>query len=165
MRKRPANWDGHAERLMEAPAFPVCAPSLAGAEPLPLAHPRDLRHHTLLHDETSAGRPGVPTWSGWLQAAGASKVAASHGPVFASIHLAQDAAAAGHGVALGIAPLVAEDLRRGRLIQPFDLPLANAYAFRIVRRQNPGPATDAFCQWLRIEAAGAPGATSPPDFS
>lgn len=155
----------HAERLMEAPAFPVCAPSLAGAEQPPLAHPRDLRHHTLLHDETSAGRPGVPTWTAWLQAAGASTVTASRGPVFASIYLAQEAAAAGHGVALGIAPLVAEDLRQGRLIKPFDLALANAYVFWIVRRQNAGPAIDAFCQWLRAEAAGELGGTPPPEFS
>ncbi|MBU8974555.1 transcriptional regulator GcvA [Lysobacter sp. FW306-1B-D06B] len=139
-----------AQRLMEAPVFPICAPSLTK-----LATPDDLRHHTLLHDESAAGRPGVPDWSAWLAAAGAKHVDAGRGPVFPSIYLAQEAAAAGHGVALGIAPLVEEDLHNGRLVKPFELVLDNAYAFWIVRRQGAHslPAVDAFCQWLCAEAA------------
>jgi LysR family transcriptional regulator, glycine cleavage system transcriptional activator len=84
-------------------------------------------------------------------------VDATRGPIFASIYLAQEAAVAGHGVALGVAPLVEDDLRRGRLAKPFDHSLANAYAFWIVRRQgiDSNPAIDAFCRWLRKEASGA----------
>ncbi|MEL1262976.1 transcriptional regulator GcvA [Pseudoxanthomonas putridarboris] len=145
-----------AERLMDAPVFPVCAPALPGDGRWPLAVPDDLRHHTLLHDESAAGRPGVPDWPAWLEAAGATRVDAAHGPVFASIYLAQEAAAAGHGVALGVAPLVEEDLHRGRLVKPFDDALDNAYAFWIVRRHGAdnSPAVDAFCRWLRKEASG-----------
>ncbi|MDC8016165.1 transcriptional regulator GcvA [Tahibacter soli] len=143
-----------AERLMEAPVFPVCAPSLATGGPRPLVQPDDLRHHTLLHDESAAGRPGVPDWPAWLAAAGAADVDATRGPVFASIYLAQEAAVAGHGVALGVAPLVEEDLRHGRLVRPFDRAVANAYAFWIVRPRgaDANPAVDAFCRWLRREA-------------
>jgi LysR family glycine cleavage system transcriptional activator len=142
-----------AERLMDAPVFPICAPSLMSNE-RPLAKPEDLRHHTLLHDESATGRPGVPDWSTWLKAAGATRVDATGGPVFASIYLAQEAAAAGHGVALGVAPLVEEDLEHGRLIKPFEHSHANAYAFWIVHRQGAetNPAIDAFCKWLRKEA-------------
>ena len=63
---------------------------------------------------------------------------------------------AGHGVALGVAPLVEEDLQRGRLVRPFGPSLANAYAFWIVRRHgaHAHPAVDAFCNWLRKEADG-----------
>lgn len=149
--------DVSAERLMEAPVFPVCAPSLLDDGLRPLATPDDLRHHTLLHDESAAGRPGVPDWRAWLDAAGATRVDASRGPVFASIYLAQEAALAGHGIALGVAPLVEDDLRHGRLARPFDLSLANAYAFWIVRRQGSDahPAIDAFCRWLREEASAA----------
>jgi LysR family glycine cleavage system transcriptional activator len=77
--------------------------------------------------------------------------------VFSSIYLAQEAAVAGHGVALGVAPLVEEDLQRGRLIKPFKHSLPNAYAFWIVRRLGPDshPAVDAFCRWLRKEATDA----------
>ncbi len=152
------------ERLMDAPVFPVCSPSLRGDGRRPLAVPDDLRYHTLLHDESAAGRAGVPDWSGWLQATGAARVNAIAGPVFASIYLAQEAAIAGHGVALGVAPLVEEDLHQGRLVKPFDHSFANAYAFWLVRRRDADtrPAIDAFCHWLRKEAAGE--APLPPAF-
>lgn len=157
IRYGPGGYAGvSAERLMDAPVFPVCAPSLPGDGRRPLAAPDDLRHHTLLHDESAAGRPGVPDWPAWLEAAGATRVDATRGPVFASIYLAQEAAVAGHGVALGVAPLVEEDLQRGRLVRPFGHSLANVYAFWIVRRHGAGahPAIDAFCRWLRQEASG-----------
>ena len=143
------------ERLMDAPVFPVCAPSLMGNGLPALTAPDDLRHHTLLHDESAAGRPGVPDWPAWLEAAGASGVDATRGPVFASIYLAQEAAVAGHGIALGVAPLVEEDLQHGRLTKPFDHSLANTYAFWIVRRHGTDnhQAIDAFCRWLREEAS------------
>jgi LysR family glycine cleavage system transcriptional activator len=143
-----------AEQLMDAPVFPVCAPSFVNDQQRPLRKPEDLSHHTLLHDESATGRPGVPDWPAWLKASGAPRVDATRGPVFASIYLAQEAAVAGHGVALGVAPLVEEDLERGRLIKPFEHSLANAYAFWIVHRQGAAtnPAVDAFCKWLRKEA-------------
>lgn len=144
-----------AERLLDAPVFPVCAPALRDDDARPLATPDDLRRHTLLHDDSALGRAGVPDWPAWLQAAGAQRVDADRGPVFASIYLAQEAAVAGHGVALGVAPLVEEDLQRGRLIRPFQFAQPNAYAFWIVRRPRaePHPQVDAFCAWLRKEAA------------
>ena len=147
--------DAHAERLMDAPVFPVCAPSLIGEGHPSLAHPDDLSRHTLLHDQSATGRPGVPDWSAWLKAAGATQVDASRGPVFASIYLAQEAAVAGHGVALGVGPLVEEDLQSGRLVRPFGLAVDNVYAFWIVRgpRAEGNPAIDAFSDWLRMEVA------------
>ena len=157
IRYGPGDYAGvQAEKLMDAPAFPVCSPALAGDGDRPLATPGDLRHHVLLHDESAAGRPGVPDWAAWLESAGVSGVDAARGPVFASIYLAQEAAVAGHGVALGIAPLVDEDLRRGRLARPFGHALANAYSFWVVRPRDAGanPSAEAFCRWLRAEASG-----------
>lgn len=155
IRYGPGGYNGvRAERFLEAPAFPVCAPALADGQPPPTT-PDDLRRHTLLHDESAAGRAGVPDWAAWLQACGVDEVDAARGPVFASIYLAQEAAVAGHGIALGVAPLVEDDLRRGRLIKPFEPVLANAYGFWIVRRQgdDTSPAVEAFCRWLRSEAS------------
>lgn len=157
VRYGPGGYSGVvAERLMDSPVFPVCAPSLMNDELRPLAKPDDLRHHTLLHDESAAGRPGVPDWAAWLKAAGVTRVDASRGPVFSSIYLAQEASVAGHGIALGVAPLVEEDLQRGRLVKPFDCSVPNAYAFWIVRRHgaDTNAAIDAFCEWLRKEASG-----------
>jgi LysR family transcriptional regulator, glycine cleavage system transcriptional activator len=147
VRYGPGGYAGvFAERLMYAPVFPVCAPALLNDVNRPLRQANDLIHHTLLHDESAVARTGVPDWSAWLKAAGATGVDATGGPVFASIYLAQEAAVAGHGVALGVAPLVEEDLYRGRLAKPFDFSVSNAYAFWIVRRSDAGanPAVDAF---------------------
>jgi LysR family glycine cleavage system transcriptional activator len=157
IRYGPGGYSGVcAERLMDAPVFPVCSPSLTGDGLQPLVEPEDLLHHTLLHDESATGRPGVPDWFAWLEASSATRVDATRGPVFASIYLAQEAAIAGHGVALGVAPLVEADLHQGRLAKPFDYSLPNTYAFWIVRRHgaDTNPAIDAFCRWLRKEAAG-----------
>lgn len=157
IRYGPGGYTGvHAEHLMDAPVFPVCAPALLARAPSPLKNPDDLRAHTLLHDESAVGRPGVPSWPEWLQAAGANGVDARRGPVFASIYLAQEAAIAGHGIALGIAPLVKEDIDHGRLVRPFDLAMGNAYAFWLVRQSDSSTrhAVEAFCRWLRSEAAG-----------
>ena len=67
----------------------------------------------------------------------------------------QEAAIAGHGVAMGIAPLVEEDLRQGRLVRPFGTVSENAYRFWMIRQagQRAGAAEDAFCAWLSEEAA------------
>jgi LysR family transcriptional regulator, glycine cleavage system transcriptional activator len=148
----------HSEPLMKAPVFPVCAPSLLADASRPLARPDDLRRHTLLHDVSASGRPGVPTWEDWLQAAGATGIDPHCGAVFSSIYLAQDAAIAGHGVALGVAPLVEDDLRLGRLVRPFDHISENAYQFWLVRqgRTEPRAVVEAFGRWLQDEVSGAP---------
>ncbi|GAB3339498.1 transcriptional regulator GcvA [Marilutibacter aestuarii] len=155
IRYGPGAYDGlQVERLMDAPVFPVCARARVEAGPHRLRRPADLRHHPLLHDESAAGRPGVPDWQAWLEASGEAGVDTRQGTVFDSIYLAQEAAAAGQGVALGVGPLVTHDLRAGRLVRPFPLALANAYAFWIVRQPQarPHPCADAFCAWLRVEA-------------
>lgn len=152
IRYGPGNYAGvSAERLMDARVFPVCSPALLADTQRRLERPDDLRHYTLLHDEGATGRAGVPAWSNWLAAAGATEVSAASGPVFASIYLAQEAAVAGHGVALGLAPLVEEDLRLGRLVKPFKVDLENAYAFWLIRRQSLLQRADveAFCHWLQ----------------
>jgi LysR family glycine cleavage system transcriptional activator len=158
IRYGPGGYAGvQAEPLMEAQVFPVCAPSLLADASCPLQHPDDLRHHTLLHDESSSGRPGVPAWPDWLKAVGARGVDAQRGPIFASIYLAQEAAVAGHGVALGVAPLVEEDLRQGRLVRPFTHGSDNAYRFWLIRSPaEPDAGAEAFCAWLREEASGDP---------
>ncbi|GAB3045474.1 transcriptional regulator GcvA [Stenotrophomonas tumulicola] len=155
IRYGPGGYTGvHAELLMKAPAYPVCSPGFQRDSAPSLDCPDDLNRHPLLHDESAVGRPGVPAWADWLEEAGASKVEANRGSMFPSIYLAQEAAIAGHGIALGIDPLVREDLRQGRLVRLFPHVANNAYAFWLVQRDEAGqrPAVKAFCQWLREEA-------------
>lgn len=149
-----AGYGNPADLLMEAPVFPVCAPGTLRADGLPLTSPADLAHVTLIHDQSAEGRPGVPDWAAWLAFAGVPAVRADTGPVYPSIYLAQEAALHGHGVALGVGPLVEEDLRAGRLIRPFEALLPNAYAFWTVcpAAGRKVEATDAFRRWLEVES-------------
>jgi LysR family transcriptional regulator, glycine cleavage system transcriptional activator len=149
------NYSGtHTELLMHAYAFPVCSPQLLSRKRRPLRTPEDLQHHTLLHDETSKHAEGVPDWHAWLKASGTKHVDAHAGPVFGGIHLALEAAIAGHGVALALAPLVTEELASGRLVRPFDLELRSAFSFWIVcaRARAHMPKIEAFRNWLLSEA-------------
>lgn len=155
LRYGAGNYPGlHVERLMLADAFPVCSPRLLGKSRPPLKRAIDLKRHTLLHDESSNRSKDVPNWALWLKAAGAAEVDPRRGPVFGSIHLAIEAAIAGHGVAIGLAPLVEQDLKSGRLVRPFELTLPNAFSFWLVcpRKRVNDPIIRKFRHWLIVEA-------------
>ena len=123
----------HADLIAPARAFPVCSPALAeryGGGPSRI--PRQL----LLHDESALIAPGLPTWSGWLAAAGAPTLPEGGGPWFSNIHMSLSAAISGQGFALGLAPLVDDDLAAGRLVKPFDLELESPFGFWFVCRPD-----------------------------
>jgi LysR family transcriptional regulator, glycine cleavage system transcriptional activator len=147
----------HVEQLMVANIFPVCSPLLLKAGHPPLRRPSDLGRHIMLHDETSKAAPGIPDWRAWLKASGAVNVRPDRGPVFGGAHLALEAAIAGHGVALGISPLVADDLVSGRLVRPFEFQMRSSFSFWVVCAK--GHAQDvkirAFRDWLVTEAASS----------
>jgi LysR family transcriptional regulator, glycine cleavage system transcriptional activator len=144
----------HSELLMQAWAFPVCSPKLLHRRGHQLRTPEDLRHHTLLHDETSKRAAGIPDWRAWLQASATKRVDPARGPVFGGIHLALEAAVAGHGVALALSPLVVDDLASGRLVRPFEFELLSAFSFWVVcaRARAQIPRIKAFRTWLLAES-------------
>ena len=72
--------------LFTEQVFPVCSPVLFDGD-LPLGDPRDLRHHTLIHDDMTD-----ITWRDWLGATGIEGDFATHGPSFSHSGLAIDAA-------------------------------------------------------------------------
>jgi LysR family glycine cleavage system transcriptional activator len=49
----------HTEQLVRSEVFPVCSPDLLKGKH-PLRTPEDLRHHTLIHDETTTLDPRGP---------------------------------------------------------------------------------------------------------
>lgn len=158
VRYGPGEYAGlFVERLTGAEVFPVCHPALLDHPRHPLREPRHLRFHALLHDRAAEGRPGVPDWSSWLAAAALPQVDATKGPVFDSMYLAQEAALSGQGVALGVEPLVADDLARGRLVVPFGPRLDNRYAFWVVcqRARRDDVLVRAFRRWLADEVGSA----------
>ena len=149
------------ELLFTNEVFPACSPQLLAAGP-PLRTPDDLRHHALIHDQAIERDPLVPTWPMWLKAAGVKDVPATAGLSFNNMHLALDAAIAGHGVVLAYSTIAAADLAAGRLVRLFSLALPDQFAYYIVTA--PGalerPKIRAFRKWLREEADRRPEAVA-----
>jgi len=146
------DWPGcRVDKLMDVSALPLCSPRLLEGRRA-LRRPDDLRHHTLLHDDTDyAGRP---EWRAWLAAAGVYGVDAARGPRFNQAALALDAAAEGQGVALTLEPLARADLGAGRLAAPFAVRLRLRPAYYLVCPEGAAeePTTAAFRRWLLAEA-------------
>jgi LysR family glycine cleavage system transcriptional activator len=141
------------ELLLKNEVFPACSPQLLANGP-PLGTPEDLPAHALIHDQAVERDPLVPTWAMWLKAAGVNDVPATTGLSFNNMHLALDAAIAGHGVVLAQSTIAAADLAAGRLVRLFSLALPDQFAYYIVT--SPGalerPKVRAFRDWLRCEA-------------
>ncbi len=95
-----------------------CAPQLLrGAHPL--RHPHDLRHQTLLHDDTPFFSGDPSNWNVWFEHASPGAYDASRRVHFSHATLALDAAIDGLGVVLSPAPLALLDVSAGRLVVPF----------------------------------------------
>ncbi len=141
--------DLHCEPIARAIAFPVCSPELAAAWPDPAAIPAAL----LLQDESSLVAPGLPTWSTWFAACGIDR-AVEGGARFGNSHMALSAAVAGQGFALGITPLVDDDLAAGRLVRPFATAVDSSFGFWFVCRPDRvrEPKIAAFRDWIMDEA-------------
>lgn len=63
----------HAELCLPVEVFPVCSPALRKGEH-PLREPADLKHHTLLHDDSVYTESSDPDWAMWLRHAGVEGV-------------------------------------------------------------------------------------------
>jgi LysR family glycine cleavage system transcriptional activator len=146
--------DGEATHLQFEPLFsgsmfPVMHPALQEEG---LRTPADLRRFTLLHVLNS-----LTDWPIWLMAAGVKRVDTEMGPRFDSYALAAEAACYRWGVAMAWGPFVEEDLRRGRLIAPFDLKIPRERAWGLlyphnIRKQK----VELFRQWILEEAGTTP---------
>ena len=139
--------DLYCELIAQAMAFPVCSPALAarcGSDPARIDPAQ------LLHDESSLVAPGLPTWSTWFAEAGVPRDIDSSGVLFGNSHMSLSAAIAGQGFALGLAPLVDDDLAAGRLVKPFAVEIPSAFGFWFVCRKDRAhePKIAAFRTWI-----------------
>lgn len=143
----------HSTLLFPADYVPVCSPSLRREGQTGFRY-EDLRSIRLLHDESASRAPDLPTWHTWLRMVGIDDIGNTRGLVFESPELAIDAAVSGHGAALGILPLVADDVKAGRLMLMFDERLRGPFSFWIVypdaKRNLEKIAT--FTRWLEKAA-------------
>jgi LysR family transcriptional regulator, glycine cleavage system transcriptional activator len=145
----------YSELIAPARAFPVCSPALAARLG---KDPAAIDPALLLHDESSLVAPGLPTWSAWFAQAGVPRGVDSGGVLFGNSHMALSAAIAGQGLALGLAPLVDEDLAAGRLVKPFAVEIPSAFGFWFVCRRDRlhEPKIAAFRGWIFEQNAAIP---------
>jgi LysR family glycine cleavage system transcriptional activator len=144
-----------SEKLFAETVLPVCAPALLEGDH-PIRVPKDLAHHTLLHDQGADQDPSRPDWAMWLKARGVTGVDPRRGQRFNQSALAIEAAIMGRGVALASRTLAQADLKAGRLVAPFaDGAVAVDFAHHVVLPRNrPSSASAlAFVDWLKREAS------------
>jgi LysR family glycine cleavage system transcriptional activator len=137
-----------SERVLDDELVPVCLPDVA-ASLGPSPSPDRLSGLTLIHDVYRRD------WQLWLEAAGATKVDASVGPVFMDGTGAYHAMKAGLGIALMRRSFVEKELADGTLVAPFPKGLASRLAYHLVYPPAAleRPAAAAFRDWLLSETA------------
>jgi LysR family glycine cleavage system transcriptional activator len=143
----------HVARIFDEELSPVCSPKLLNDEK-PLQSPEDLKNHRLLHVDWGHIRGALPDWRMWIKAVGVEGIDTDHGPHFTVESMAIEAAINGNGVALVSHHAIAEDLKAGRLIKPFNFALQSEYSYWLVcpheylRRAK----VRVFCDWLLEQA-------------
>lgn len=141
-------WPGlKADRLTWEEITPLCAPVLLKGQAA-LHMPEGLRQHKLLH--VLGYEEG---WAIWLRAAGVEDVDPGNGFQFDNSLLAFEVAASGLGVALGRSSMASAELKRRRLVAPFDLKLPIKEAFHLVHSTGgiKHPDAEPFRQWILEE--------------
>jgi len=140
-------------RLMHETVIPVMSPELNATNPL--ATPKDLASHVVLHDGSPDADDSCPDWQMWLAARGVKGVDGARGPRFNQSSLVIEAALAGRGVALAKRALAQDDLDSGRLIAPMAITTSVDFAYYVVHPKAKGrlPQVKAFVAWIQGEAA------------
>jgi LysR family glycine cleavage system transcriptional activator len=150
------DYPGMEVDLLFRPSYvPVCSPKLLGRGP-PLRKPADLKHHPLIHDESSPGDEERPGWEEWLEHVGAKGVDGARGPRFSNASLVHEAAIDGVGVALALRPLVDSDIEEGRLVVPIEREVPTRFAYYLVTplALAEHAAASTFRRWLTGQAKG-----------
>lgn len=149
------NWPGlHAVALFQEVLTPLLSRELLESGP-PLKEPRDLLCYPLLHDSPF----NVEDWRGWFAKAGVSDLFDPRmGGAFDSSQMAVQAALSGAGVALVMPEFFTEELKSGRLVQPFALSIdsGKSHFFACPEQSAAQAKIVAFRDWLLAELEGDP---------
>ena len=131
---------------------PVCAPELLTG-PNAIKTPQDLKRHKLLYVYTAE-----EDWHIWLESHGIKGVKLSDRLAFDSHILAQEAAIEGRGVAMTVGPFATEELKSGRLVQPFPelVPHNHHWQFACNGEDRMKPKIKRFEEWLIKQVAADP---------
>ena len=140
---------------------PVISPWLAeqirqGQAP-PLSKPEHLSQYTLTEEDDDRPSAGYLSWRHWLEQQGAPDVQPRRWLYLNFTYQQVQSALAGQGVALARLPLVAEQLQRGDLVEPFgpEGRLATPLAYWLITPANSRARkeVDEFCRWVEARAA------------
>lgn len=139
-------------KLFASMLTPVCSPELLTG-PNAIRTPADLAKHKLLYVYTAE-----EDWHIWLEAAGVKGIELSNRLAFDSYILAQEAAIDGRGVAMTIGPFAQDEIRSGRLVQPFSLmvPHRHGWQFCCEAAHRLKPKIKRFESWLLEQVAADP---------
>jgi len=137
-----------SQKFLVERTLPVAAPSLLLTHPI--ASPRDLLAAPLLHADS---KPFA--WIEWFKAAGVSR---SQVPAprtrFENYYFTLEAAARGHGFAVGSLPLIEDDLAAGRLVAPLSAPVALSDGYHVLYPANRTKGSVMqFVAWLQEQGA------------
>ena len=136
-------WSGvNAVPLLDVVVTPVLSASLA--QEISLRNPADILNLPLLQHRDSA------EWVQWFQSVGVNINGYLAGTVFEDANILLQAALSGRGIALGVLPLVEDDINAGKLIAPFCQKITPKDAYYLVRSnsQPQNEAVDATWNWL-----------------
>jgi LysR family transcriptional regulator, glycine cleavage system transcriptional activator len=139
-------WPGViSEPLFDNVFVPACSPKLG------LRHVADLPRHPLIHFEPRGGKSVLATWAVWQAQAQVPGLDPGAGPVLTDETHVIAAALAGQGVALLSRALVADELDRGDLVQPFGPELPGApFQLAWPRTRADDPAVGAIRGWVHV---------------
>jgi DNA-binding transcriptional LysR family regulator len=125
---------------------PVLSPRFERFEALKIAPPESLTHELLLQ---TTSRPQA--WPSWAQHNGIDPGCLEYGQDFEHLYYLLEAASAGLGIAIAPEPLVADDLKAGRLVAPWGFTQTPAQlALWVPKRAADGRAQQ-LAQWLKSE--------------
>jgi LysR family glycine cleavage system transcriptional activator len=150
-----------AQRLFGEVITPVISPWLAeqirqGASP-PLAKPEDLAQYTVTEEDDPRPNAEFLSWRYWLAQRGAPKVQPRRWLYLTYTYQQIQAAMAGQGVALARLPLVAEQLERGDLVEPFGpegrVATPQTYWLITSPQARARQEVEEFCRWVEQRAA------------
>jgi LysR family glycine cleavage system transcriptional activator len=150
----------HVETLIPLSVTPLCSPQLLDDE-LGMGTPEDMLQQVLLHDDRGLRYGRKPFWRHWLDAAGLKDKGTDGGLHFTHSLLALEAAMDGLGIVASTPVLVADELRSGRLVAPFDLEVPLNSAYHVISDDVAYKRDDVaqFRAWLRSEVLRSKRAT------
>ena len=153
---RPEHMPAQAERLFGEHLTPVASPWLLKSNP-GIAQPADIARLTLI--EAGDAHPGHLewlTWRRWFELHQVKGVAPRRWLYFNYAYQMAQAALAGQGITLARTPLISEALASGDLVEVLPglrMTSPLTYWLLVGPRAAPRPEIEAFCTWLKAQAA------------